>query len=150
MDQLTFDDLVPKCFKATAMLVDDSSVNCKLIERLLASSSCKRTSLEVQRRRLRRAEPGRTQIEAIPSSIFPPADRNRRSLAGSAEDVAGRHTTNIVAATRCRDPSECSRFGEKVTAETIEPLPSTIFPPPSSSEASSGGERLDSWIRFRF
>nr|GLL44473.1 hypothetical protein Itr_chr13CG10880 [Ipomoea trifida] len=94
-----------------------------------------RTSPEVQRRRLRRAEQGRTQIEAIPSSIFPPADRKRRSPAGSAEDVAGRRKTNIVAATRCRDPSECSRFGEKVTAETIEPLPSTIFPPPSSSTA---------------
>nr|GMC60709.1 two-component response regulator ARR17-like [Ipomoea batatas] len=46
MDQLTSDDLVPKYFKATAMLVDDSSVNCKLIERLLASSSCKVTTTE--------------------------------------------------------------------------------------------------------
>nr|GLL29534.1 hypothetical protein Itr_chr06CG12050 [Ipomoea trifida] len=101
-----------------------------------------RTSPEVQRRR--------RELRSIPSSIFPPVDRNRRSPAGSAEDVAGRRTTNIVAATRCRDPSKCSRFGEKVTAETIEPLPSTIFPPPSSSEAGSGGERLDSWIRFRF
>nr|GMD55727.1 WAT1-related protein At5g40240-like [Ipomoea batatas] len=48
----------------------------------------RRISPEVHRRRLRRAEPGRTQIEPIPSSIFLPADRNRLSPAGSVEDVA--------------------------------------------------------------
>nr|GLL44472.1 hypothetical protein TEA_005884 [Ipomoea trifida] len=52
MDQLTSDDLVPKYFKATAMLVDDSSVNRKLIERLLASSSCKVTTTENGQRAL--------------------------------------------------------------------------------------------------
>nr|GMD50570.1 WAT1-related protein At5g40240-like [Ipomoea batatas] len=48
----------------------------------------RRISPEVHRRRLRRVEPGRTQIKPIPSLIFLPADRNRLSPVGSVEDVA--------------------------------------------------------------
>nr|GMC88063.1 hypothetical protein Iba_chr04eCG6510 [Ipomoea batatas] len=55
MDQLTSDNLVPKFFKATAMLVDDSSIDRKLIERLLVSLVS--SPAEAEEQRLRRKRP---------------------------------------------------------------------------------------------